>query len=58
MHGTLLRGPYALKEKLLITAGLLVETHLKPGHADVNLGRLEALKHIRKGNLDCKESYC
>ena len=57
MHLTLLRAHYALKKKLLTASVLLVETHLKPGHADVNAGHLEGLKHIRKENLGYKESY-
>lgn len=35
---------------------LFVETHLKPGHADVNREHLEALKYIRKENLDYEET--
>lgn len=37
---------------------LLVETHLKFGHADVNHEHWEALKHVRKENLGYEEPYC
>lgn len=58
VHLTLQRGHYALKKKLVTASVLLVETHLKPGHTDVNLGQFEALRQIRKENLGSKESYC
>lgn len=57
VHLTLLKAHFALEKKLLIASELLVETHLKPRHADVNLGHLEAVKHTKKENSGYKESY-